>query len=479
MLSEQSLPIGGQGANGTIESCASLLNALHRRSKGDLSSLSGEEIELALKDTQEAREGRARDIGTLSNQAQAMHANEMPWYIRRLINQVVLPNLSDELLLNPFASYFYGDTTLDGLAVPRRKRAVPFPDERLTQPWTGWFSENLDRVTIWIMVALLILSTSWGRLPLVLAMRGVCHIFGRTPSTEERAGLPSENTRRALGFYCSFQPVAPLLAYTVEAHRIGHKGTLIRLTTLLLIGFNFFGISHVAPFIAILNIVFRFPVVAGRAVGKEFSQALAFALILVSSFLTLRLSGSVSPVFWNWLWNFLPPMFWITTHITERLLVLRQGGRDHIMRQAPERKYDRYKGVDVPALKLAYICAFLVHSAVHISTVCQLSTRDLPSIWQLLRQGTNTRHTSLFQWGLAFSSFITFSIHAIWDMRAKQYVSTGEAVRVTVAAILGQALVGTGATWVALWYWRETKIEIVINLMRSPVPKTRAYRDFY
>ncbi|KAG7115076.1 FAD-dependent monooxygenase BOA8 like protein [Verticillium longisporum] len=157
-------PVGGQGANGAIESCAELINALVRMRDGrggDLKGLTTEEVIQVSHEMQTARHERAELIVSSSHQRQALFAFEKPLQ-SRLILDWVSPVFGSESLLNRIASNYLGATIIKTLPVPYRERSIPFNDELQSAPVPNKASATGRRIMIGVMaLALLVTSTAW------------------------------------------------------------------------------------------------------------------------------------------------------------------------------------------------------------------------------------------------------------------------------------------------------------------------------
>ncbi|ORY54546.1 uncharacterized protein BCR38DRAFT_453412 [Pseudomassariella vexata] len=47
------------------------------------------------------------------------------------------------------------------------------------------------------------------------------------------------------------------------------------------------------------------------------------------------------------------------------------------------------------------------------------------------------------------------NLNPVWELWCQGYITTSRALRAASAVVLGQLFVGSGATWVGLWRWRE------------------------
>ncbi|KAK8014804.1 FAD binding domain protein [Apiospora arundinis] len=128
-------PMGGQGANGAIESCAELINALVRlrteRGEQRLDDLSTEEITRVFSETQSRRNSRAKQLVRESHDIQSLLASESP--IRtKLVLHYISPILGQKVLLGRLGKKFLGASKLDSVPLPYRPKEVLFDDEKPT-----------------------------------------------------------------------------------------------------------------------------------------------------------------------------------------------------------------------------------------------------------------------------------------------------------------------------------------------------------
>ncbi|KAK8070005.1 monooxygenase [Apiospora phragmitis] len=126
-------PMGGQGANGAIESCAELLNAFVRlgasRGERKLEGLSTAEITRAFAETQARREARAQQLVRESHELQSLLASESPLKTK-LVLHYISPILGQKVLLGRLGKKFLGASRLDSVPLPYRPKEVLFDDER-------------------------------------------------------------------------------------------------------------------------------------------------------------------------------------------------------------------------------------------------------------------------------------------------------------------------------------------------------------
>ncbi|KAJ5531336.1 hypothetical protein N7527_004729 [Penicillium freii] len=150
MRRSQPNPIGGQGANGAMESCAELVNAILRKKgsrNGSLANLTDQDIEDIFTETQAARHGRAEDIIRIAHEMQALNAYENR-VISTIVNSLVQPLIGDEFVYGRIGDVFIGSSAVEKLPIPYRLRAIPFSDERPARPLSKAVSKYVRRAFV-------------------------------------------------------------------------------------------------------------------------------------------------------------------------------------------------------------------------------------------------------------------------------------------------------------------------------------------
>jgi hypothetical protein len=126
-------PIGGQGGNAAIESCAEFLNVILKtkaRRLGSLKGLSDNEIFDIFREIQSTREERAAMVVKASHDEQALVAYESPLK-SSLVFKFLLPFLRQETALNKLGKPLSGARRVEQLPDAGRPRTIQFYDEVL------------------------------------------------------------------------------------------------------------------------------------------------------------------------------------------------------------------------------------------------------------------------------------------------------------------------------------------------------------
>ncbi|KAM0281969.1 hypothetical protein ACHAO9_010450 [Fusarium lateritium] len=482
-------PIGGQGGNGAIESCAEFMNAVLRtkdRRNGSLTGLSDGEVENILRETQSARFKRANLAIDRSHMTQSLFAQENPFLSSVLCN-IVLPLAGDENTLNQMAAMLCGGTTLKNLPVVPRRHAIPFHDELPAKPISNEVHTIVRNVFMGSMGLLLLSSSKVLQLPptdlLLATSTSSIKRFGNDPlssflnlaisafATPIFADDPAPRLHLT-----NFLPqlVSPLLIYAVEGSRIGNQGTLLSLPSIFSIGMHPLGIGRVAPLHALVSAISDQETPTGRAVDVETAKSLIPSVTLgyiIPTVMTLWATPNVK-AWQNWcvIWQFAPPL--VNVLVTATTKVLQRRNPQSSESPKAKSRMERYENKDVPALKTAYAYAFGVQAVVHIATVLYGWHHPDISMWDTFFKLPNPLQaewsfttlasilTAFFKWDLALTvlSNVGSNLYSIWNLRRLGYVGTRTAVKAGLSVLAGQVFVGSGATWAGLWYWREDKI---------------------
>ncbi|KAJ3962256.1 hypothetical protein N0V92_000987 [Colletotrichum tropicale] len=204
-------PVTGQGGNGAIESGALLVNALLRKFDSSPDGLSEKQIEDVLAEIHAIRFERAQDVVQQGYWLQDAFTQRST--MGKLIARYFMPALGSFGVLYRGVEFCSPATSLHGLEIPRRPRAVPFEDELPARP-----VKNLSKINKLASIAattlLCALAAGLVRLPktLELAIDALCSM--------EVAGA---STLPAVTFLVN---TASLLAMAlVESNRVGNKIT--------------------------------------------------------------------------------------------------------------------------------------------------------------------------------------------------------------------------------------------------------------
>ncbi|KAI1408058.1 FAD binding domain protein [Hypoxylon sp. FL1857] len=486
-------PIGGQGANGAIESCAEFINALMRKRDsrgGTLAGLSTGDLEQVFRETQEARQERAEMVVRAAHQLQALNAYENP-LLSTLIIHYLGPLAGKEGIFTRMGGVYAGAAKINALPVPKRAREVPFHDELPAVPVSKKATSIVRGVFVGGMALTLFVSTKAWRVSFsaveVWAEQApiVIRWFGENKASKilnvfvSALAIPMLDQDPAAKLHLvNFlsQLISPLLIYTIEGNRVGNQGTLLSLPSLFTAGMQVQGIGRIGPIHAILSSIFTHELPPGRALPVTVARSLIPAITLgfVIPTILIFVPTPNARVWQHWLalWQFAPPLFSVLTNVFSAGLKRWQRGNKSVIEYDEEHDFDCYNKKEVPILKSVYTYAFAVQATAHISTLLYAWTHPGISIaktffglpnpftpnWNLPTLSAKAATFIKYDMALATVSFVGSNLYSIWDMRRLGYIKTREASKAALAVIAGQFLVGSGATWAGLWYWREDKL---------------------
>lgn len=474
-----------------MESCTVLLNALLRLKDsrgGSLSGLSDAEIEQVFHETQSTREERAKQAVNNAHKMQGLFANESP-ALTAFVQKVLQPLVGDDGILVMMAGDYLPGVRIDKLPVPHRPRVLPFHDE-LPARRINDSTHNLVRgAFVGSMGLTMFLTKRAFRPPLDAVWSWMAENsvslkwFGNSEASKVLGTLSSifavgaQDPGTNLHLW-SFLPqlISPILIFTIEGYRRGNAATPLVLPSLFNAGMQVQGIGRMAPLHAVLSAFFPSSGPAGRPIPLEVARSLIPAVTLGFLIPTIMLlaTNHNKAAWFNWvaLWQFAPPMVNVLTYLFSKGLKKWDSTSDDVKQEEKKISAKDELVRDVATLKSVYIYAFAVQATAHIATMAYgwhhtgLSLADIffkfptpfnPD-WKL--PSLTAQLSSFFKYNMAFAvaGYVGGNLFSIWDLRRQGYVKTREAVTAALSVVAGQFLVGPGATWAGLWYWREDKV---------------------
>jgi hypothetical protein len=454
-----------------------------------LNNLTDSDIESIFQHVQTSRKPRAKSLVALAHRQQEVNSSYRPW-VTDLIWNVMAPVMGQEFALRHVALPILGGSRLKVLPLVKRPRLVPYDDERPAKPWGIWLSVLPWTIFVGNMVFLLYVASKTGQLdPAGFAVWDgkssmapwtadsgatfiVSRLMSRVSGVLETTGTAE---RLQLGYFL-LQLVSPVMFYLVEGYRSGHCGSPLALPVLFLAAMQLFSIGRVAPAYALLHAVLGDTFAAGRAVKAEVAQALVPALtlgyIVPAMFMLMTPVTSSSLQEWAFLWQ-------VSPLVTPALVALyaagtrwlnRSGLSDKKTAQVEEEEIFEYtSGKDLAALKSAYAYAFAIQATSHILTLAYIHYSSAFSLFDiflslpnpLLEEWTTIDIASRafmfmkYDLAIAAAASLCFHLFMVWRLRSIGYIRSSQAIKTSIAVIMGQVVVGPGATWAGLWYWRE------------------------
>lgn len=279
-------------------------------------------------------------------------------------------------------------------------------------------------------------------------------------------------------FYYFSNLISPIVIYIVEAYRLGNRNTILAFPSLYLLAMQIQGIAIISPVYAVLSALLSTPIPTRRFVNLEVTRALMPAVILGYILPTILVIADVSSMaeLTTWVprvYQF-APMLVCSLTVSFAYLDRIWSFRHDTQRDQGQSEVECYKAQDVPNLKSAYLFAFALQAIAHATllvyahnepSIITVSQVVLQSFWNSNRKFMD-QATELFSTDLAIT-FITWfisNIYSIWDLRRFGYITTQDGLICALSVVVGQLLVGPGATWAGLWYWREG---VIVGLQRD------------
>lgn len=491
-----------------MESCAELVNAILRKKdsrNGSLGNLTDTDVQDIFIETQAARYDRAEDIIRIGHEMQALNAYENR-LLSTIVNSLVQPLVGDEFVYGRMGEVFIGASAVEKLPIPYRLRAIPFSDERSAKPVSKRVSKYVRRAFIGSMGAIILaafmafrmdilhLVGNWGdSSPIVIRWFGetsASKFMNMLMSLTSYLFLDKDPTSRMHLINFLPQLISPLLIYTIEGYRLGNQGTILALPTLFMVGMQVQGIGRIAPFHAILSALYTHEETPGRAVPKAVATSLIPAItlgfVIPTVMMLLPTPNTAAWQHWSAVWQIAPLLFNALTLVFSA--GIRRWQRSRKPCQVEDDSFERYKQDDVPILKSVYKYAFAVQSTVHIASLAYAWSHPGISITRMFfglpdpfsadwNLRTVTEHAATFiRWdaATAFPAYLGGNMYSIWELRRLGYIKTKSAVKAALSVLAGQFLVGPGATWAALWSWRE---DVIANAADSLADSDRVKKD--
>jgi hypothetical protein len=467
---------------------------------GNLSHLSDADITEIFSKTQDTRYKRAVQVVRGAHEQQALWAYEKPW-LSNFILKFMLALTGNEFVFNKIGVTLKGSASLKRLAIPHRPRKIPFDDELPRKPVSQLTSRLVRAGFVSAMALTVVLASKAFRLPIPelgdwgtsgplrrawLGHPRLDEAFNKFLSIFSYPILGPDPAPRLQLVYLLSQLISPLLIYTTEGYRLGNQGTLLSLPSIFNVVMQLWGIGVIAPIHAAISALQSHEMPPGRFIQPEVARALIPALTLgyiVPTILAL-VPTSNTRVWQNWiaLWQLAPLLFSVLTLGFSKALRPLKQQRQHPNRQPSEtdaksnedpdvresEAFDQYKSADVPILQSVYMYAFTVQATAHIATLVYsysaglpLSTTffGLPNVfeksWELGDISSQVAMFFKFDQVFATAAILASQLYSVWDLRRLGYIKTRDALKAAGGVILGQGLLGSGATWAGLWYWKE------------------------
>lgn len=376
-----------------------------------------------------------------------------------------MPAKAPYAYIDLFGAKLADGSRLKYLPIRKRVRVLPYTDELPARPLKRW---RLVQIVFALWVAYSALMT----------YESTHNPSTRNPATQHKlfssiSMQPNLENQILQDFHYLSNLISPILVYIVEGYRLGNRNTILSFPSLFLLATQLKGTGLVSPIHAILGAFWSTPLPTRRFVKPEVARALILALVLgYVSPMMLILSDAFEISKWGtWVPRVyqLAPIFVCSLTFAFAHLGRIWNYRYKTKRDQEQSDFECYKAQDVPILKFAYLFAFVLQAMAHITLLVlgynELKMVAFQSCWNNTHTTTD-QTTNLFSTDLAaaFTTWFISNIYSVWDLRRFGYITTRDGLICALSVVAGQALVGPGATWVGLWYWREG---VIMGLQRE------------
>ncbi|KAL2276287.1 hypothetical protein FJTKL_01048 [Diaporthe vaccinii] len=301
-----------------------------------------------------------------------------------------------------------------------------------------------------------------------------------------------------------------ILIWIIESYRAGNKGSLITLPIIPLCLMQLQGIFRMEPLYVIFAVFEGFDLSPGRfvrpAVAKSLIPALVLGYIIPTILMILPTSNVHILQTYTALWQPTPAFVAVLVSVFSRVIgwwdrlgaqkkkendkaieavrvgeTSKEGKASKKSRTVREKRHledpnlpieetlERYKNPDLPILQAAYSVLFWLQAAAHISTFVytyhhpDLTIRELffglrdpfAADWGITDPVAAMMAFLQYDMVVSASALVVYELFSVWKLRQVGYVTTRPAAVAALGVAAGQLTVGPGATWAALWSWRE------------------------
>lgn len=433
-----------------------------------LNDLNDKEIADIFTETQAYRHERAKQLVSGAHLYQSLAAFEKP-LVSKVTWEYIIPAKGPYAYIDLYGEPIIGGSRLKYLPNKRRARVLPYIDELPAQP----LKKRRLAQTIF---------ASWMAYSAFTAYQ-----LSHNPKTDDAANhrninssidMQTDSEQALYNFYYLLNLISPIIIYIVEGYRLGHRDTILALPSLYLLAAQSQGIALISPVYAILSAFLSSPLPTRRFVKLEVARAFIPALILghvlPMVFIFSGLFG-VAKFATSWaprVYQFAPILACGLTFCFAHLGRI-WNSKYETQRDREQSEFECYKAQDVPVLKSAYLFAFVLQAVAHITLLAyahnELNTTLSQTVFRsysVSNHKSMTQITELFSDDptIAFTTWFISNIYSIWDLRCFGYIKTQDGLICVLSVVAGQILVGPGATWAGLWYWREG---VIAGLQRN------------
>jgi hypothetical protein len=468
-----------------------ILRTRDARAEG-LNNLSEPGVEEIFRKVQATRVDRVKMMIEEAHTQQTISSYENP-LLSTIALRVFPPVLGDELLLDTLSGPIVDAVKLDYLPLPARAigTSIPFTDALPAKPvakstsWavTGAYAGGMAAL-IWLAGKTLRFPLAetggWGTQGLInrpwAGSEGGKYVLKLLVSFFSHPLIGEDPSHKVHAIYFLAALASPVLTYTIDGYRRGNQRGLLSLPLIFLGLMQIKGIARIAPLHAILTALQPSMIPYARGVPMEVAKAVLPALTLGYAIPTaLMLASTPNTESWqDWtaLWQFCPVFVPALTSL------ISTGLRWWKRRSEPkptEKKSeipaypDHKPAEDMPVLRSAYAGVFAVQAATHMAVLAYSWSHPTISIcnmffgvpnplsprWDLPNTAAKVNAFLKYDMLISCTAGVAGNLYSVWDLRRLGYVQTCDAIKAAVGVIVGQVVVGPGATWMGLSHWRE------------------------
>ncbi|GME33552.1 FAD binding domain containing protein [Neofusicoccum parvum] len=475
-------PISGQGGNGAIETAASLATEIFNMLKAqpENASPTDADITAAFQRVQDTRRDRMVEIVKAGHQQSAVSALETPLY--EFLARNVMPRMGLEGPLSMFANSVIPAERLPMLPMPSRPHSEPYLDELPAKPLPVHHISS--KVAAIVFAGLLFAAKMGMHIDFDLLGQDEALTFLGAPLRTRYTGINPVDKMLATLSACfadsvhSDDPSHPvqfayllsmlfpiLIIWTMEGYRTANRLNILSLPLLFGLAYQLQGIGVIAPLYFLLTTLLTPPLRAShRPIPPSAAHAVLPATLLgyaVPTILMFALHASphthqAAIAFWQ----FVPLWVALLTHLAHRAAAA----------AAPQDLFAAYANPDVAPLRAAFAAAFWLAALAHAVFVAFVALADGPTVTfanvlgglpnPLATWSAGTWEEQMFvfvkfDFAFAAAALLLWGLYGVWELRRAGFATTAEAGVAGAAVVLGQVVVGPGAAYAGLWWWRE------------------------
>ncbi|GME28065.1 FAD binding domain-containing protein [Neofusicoccum parvum] len=469
-------PISGQGGNSAIESVAALANVLFKAMKSHPDGLSDAIVTQVFQETQALRSPRVSKLVKGAHDMQSLQALETP--LLKFVALNVAPRTNPETAINIWSDVIVSAVSLDMLDVPKKPRFVPYDDEMPVKPLAHG---NLPKLSVAaVLMALFAVACKTMQLEFPEEMTyngkelrttytGLDGIDSLLSALVSAFSIPIAGPDPAQRVQCAYflsMLAPPLVIWTVEAYRSGNNRFTTSWPTAWAALYQLLGIGKVAPLYYLASLHATGSTAYARPPGRAVPAAIAAAVLpatclayaVPTALMFLPHDGDRAAQAAIALWQPAPLCVGLATFLA--------GCAAHAVRrrQPPAPAAESYRNGDLPHLARAYFFVAAAAALVHVGTLLYVLARPSLGFARVFvpvggggGAGLVEAMAGFLKYDMLvfFAAVLVWCLYSVYDLRRMGYVTTGAAVGAAALVLGGQVVLGPGASYAGLWYWRE------------------------